>query len=145
MALGGSSMTSHIATRQVEWIRYAAWALQAPLTVTVLGLLAGQHWTVIAWTSLAALLGIGAGFAGALSTGYNATWPLFAFGVMCGVPVASALLGRGRASAYKVHVEIGKLYDVLAFGSVLLYIGYVIVWACAEGSNIMTTDQELIV
>jgi len=49
-----------------------------------------------------------------------------------------------RSTAYKHHVEIGKLYDVLAFSTVILWAGYGIVWACSNGSGKMTVDQEVI-
>lgn len=44
-----------------------------------------------------------------------------------------------------LQIEIGKLYDVLAFGSVLLWTVYGIVWGCSEGGYKMTPDQEVIV
>ena len=115
-----------------------------PLLVLDLGVLAGAHWVELFFTMFAALLMIAAGFAGAISTGWNATWPLFVFGFVCYFPIAIAFMTTWRSTAYKHHVEIGKLFDILAFGSAILWAGYGIVWACSEGSGIMTPDQEAI-
>jgi len=143
MALGNASYTNN--GRSFHWIRYAQWALVAPLTIIDLGLLAGGHWVEIFFIAFASMIGVGAGFAGALSTGANATWPLYGFGIAAGIVVAISLLYTFRASAYRVHTEIGKLYDILAFGSVLLYIGYVVVWGTSEGGKWTTADQEIII
>jgi len=145
MALGGATMKGHNSVRQFEWIRYAAWALQAPLTVFILGLLSGAHWVDLIWVSFAALVGIAGGFAGAVSGGFNATWPLFAFAAFTFLPVFIALAFTFRRAAYKVHPEIGKLYDVVAFGSLLTYAGYAITWGVSEGGYITTVDQEVII
>ena len=56
-----------------------------------------------------------------------------------------ALLYSFRTSAYKVHTEIGKLYDVLAYTSAAVYTGYIVFWGTSEGGHITTADQEIIV
>ena len=73
--------------RAFMWVRYAAWIFVAPLTMVILGLLGGAHWVEIVWASFWAMLGVSAGFAGALDAGWNATWPLLAFGAFCFFPV----------------------------------------------------------
>jgi len=145
MAFGNTVITGHNNVRQFQWIRYAAWVLVAPITMWILGLLSGAHWVDLIWVSFAAILGVAAGFAGGVSSGFNATWPLFAFGVVCGIPVAIALLFTFRRSAYKVHTEIGKLYDVVGIGSLIVYLGYVITWGVSEGGFVTTLDQEVII
>lgn len=129
----------------VQWVRYAQWALTGPLTMVTFGLLAGASWVDIFFTVIATLLGVAAGFAGALSLGENAAWPLLGFAAACFFVVAISLLYTFRTAAYKVHGEIGKLYDVLAFSSTALYAGYVIMWGTAEGSHNATPDQSIIV
>ena len=119
-------------------------AVTVPLLVLDLGMLAGAHWAELFFAMFASLLMIAAGFAGAVSSGWNATWPLFVFGFVCYFPVAINFVTTWRSTAYKHHVEIGKLFDILAFGSAILWAGYGIVWACSEGSGIMTPDQEAI-
>jgi bacteriorhodopsin len=143
-ALNGTQLTGHNSVRSFEWIRYAAWALQAPLTVFILGLLSGAHWVDQIWVSFATIIGVAAGFAAAVSGGYNATWPLFTFGVATFVPVFIALAYTFRRAAYKVHPEIGKLYSFLGFATLLTSIAYAITWGVSEGGYITTVDQELV-
>lgn len=145
MALGKTTINAHTSSRQFEWIRYAAWALVAPITVWIFGLLSGAHWVELIWVSIVTMIGVAAGFAAAISNGTNATWPLFAFGVVTFIPVFIALAFTFRRAAYKVHTEIGKLYDVVGFGSLLLYVGYVITWGVSEGGFVTTVDQEIII
>ena len=131
--------------RAFLWVRYAAWIFVAPLTMVILGLLGGAHWVEVVWAAFWAMLGVSAGFAGATDAGWNATWPLLAFGAFCFFPVMISLLYTFRRTAYRVHAEIGKLYDVLAFSSVILYAGYAITWGVSEGGFYTTVDQEVII
>ncbi len=131
--------------RAFLWVRYAAWIFVAPLTMAILGLLGGAHWVEIVWTAMWATLGVSAGYAGATDGGWNATWPLLAFGAACYFPVLIALLYTFRRTAYRVQAEIGKLYDVLAFSSALLYAGYAVTWGVSEGGFYTTVDQEVII
>ncbi len=147
MAFGDVTIYAHGVgtTRAFEWVRYAAWALVAPVTVWILGLLSGAHWVDLIWVSFATIISVGALFAAAISTGFNATWPLFAFGIFAGIPVAIALVFTFRRAAYKVHPEIGKLYDVVGFGSLIAYVAYAITWGVSEGGFVTTVDQEIII
>ena len=145
MAFGVCTIYAHSSERDFEWVRYAAWVLVAPLTLWILGLLSGAHWVDLIWVTFASMISVAALFAAAISFGFNATWPLFAFGLFCGIPVAVALIFTFRRSAYKVHPEIGKLYDVVGLGSLVLYVAYAITWGVSEGGFITTVDQELII
>ena len=131
--------------RQFFWLRFAAWAWAAPITIVILGLVSGAHWVEIVWSFFFTLVAIAALFAGATSGGPNATWPLFAFGVFAGFPVFIALVYTFRKTAYRVHAEIGRLYDVLGFSVAILLAGYAIAWAVSEGGMITTIDQESII
>lgn len=132
-------------TRAFLWIRYVAWILVAPLTIVVLGILGGAHWVEQVWAAFWAMLGVAAGYAGATDGGWNATWPILAFGAFCYFPVLISLTYTFRRTAYRVHSEIGKLYDVLAFSSVIMFAGYAIVWGVSEGGMVTTVDQEVII
>jgi len=144
MALGATQYCT-ISGRAFLWVRYVDWFFTVPLLILDLGVLAGAHWSELYFTMVCSAVMIAAGYAGAIDSGYNATWPLFTFGFVVYIPVAVSLLTSFRTNAYRHHVEIGKLYDLLAFGSVILYAGYGIVWGCSEGGLIMTVDQEVIV
>jgi bacteriorhodopsin len=151
MALGNTSYAVFFdpefpeISRDFQWIRYAQWAITGPLTLITFGLLAGAHWVEVLFIVLACLVGVAAGFAGALSTGLHATWPIFAFAVAAFLVIIYSLLGSFRRSAYQLHVEVGKLYDFLAYSMGALFTGYLIVWASSEGGHIADVDQEVIV
>jgi len=144
-AAAGSFYDHGHSQRGFHWLRYAAWAFVAPLTVIVLGILAGAHWVELVWLVFASLISVAALFASAISQGFNATWPLFAFAGAAGTPIAIAYVWTFRISAYKVHAEIGKLYDVVGLGSLIMYFGYYVVFGVSEGGKITTPDQEVII
>jgi len=131
--------------RQFFWLRFAAWAWAAPLTLVILGLVSGAHWVEITWTFFFSLISLAALFAASTSGGANATWPLFAFGVFAGIPIFIALVYTYRKTAYRVHAEIGRLYDVLGFSFTIMLAAYAISWAVSEGGMITTIDQETII
>ena len=131
--------------RQFFWLRYAAWVWVAPVTMVILGLVSGAHWVEITWTFWFSIISVAALFAAATSNGPNATWPLFAAAVIAGFPVLIALAYTFRKTAYRVHSEIGRLYDVLGFSMIVLSIGYAITWAVSEGGMVTTIDQEVII
>ena len=97
------------------------------------------------WAAFWVMLGVSAGYAGATDGGWNATWPILAFGAFCYFPVLISLTYTFRRTAYRVHAEIGKLYDVLAFGSIIIFAGYAITWGVSEGGYYTTVDQEVII
>ena len=56
------------------------WAFTTPLLLLDLGLLAGATLPEIGFVVIMDLIMIATGFAGAVSSGHHATWPLFVFG-----------------------------------------------------------------
>ena len=131
--------------RSFQWLRYVAWAFSAPITVFVLGHLSGAHYVEIVWTSLCALIAVFSLYAATVSGGFNAVWPVFAFGCFFGLGFVISLVYTFRLAAYKVHTEIGRLYDVLGFGTLILSAGYAITWAVSEGAYFTTQDMEVII
>ena len=131
--------------RQFFWLRFAAWGFVAPTTFVILGLVAGAHWVEITWTFFASIIAVAALFAASTVNGPNATWPLFAAAVVVGFLLVIALAYTFRKTAYRVHNEIGRLYDVLGFSMIVLILGYAITWAVSEGGTITTVDQETII
>jgi len=125
--------------------RIASYAIVAPITMVLLAILAGAHWTEFIWTSLSAVLSISGLFAAIITTGPNAKWPLYAFALVFGLPVAIALVYTFRIAAHKVHPEIGRLYDVVGFGSLFLYFGYAINAGVSELGYVTSVDQEVII
>lgn len=154
MVLGGPGVSAvgHAGeTLPVQWVRYAEWAVTAPLTIVMLGLLAGGHWSDILVAVSSAELGIAAGFAAAMSTGANATWPLFTFGLVVGGLPVLGTLGFTLRRAARARTPQGsrcglvRLYDFLALTSLVLYAaGYVIVWSVSDGGTTVTPNQAAI-
>jgi len=131
--------------RGFQWLRYVAWAFSAPITIVLLGHLSGAHWVEIVWVSLCTLISVASLYGATVSGGYNAVWPVFAFGCLFGLPVIVGLLYIFRVSAYRVHTEIGRLYDVLGFSLAILCVGYAITWGVSEGGYYTTQEQEIII
>ena len=143
MALGNT----HIPVtngRAFLWVRYADWAATTPLLLLDLGLLAGASSVDIAWVVLCDLLMIAAGFAGATSSGYNAAWPLFAFGMAAFVPVLHALAVTFPAAARLRGPNAASLFTKLAAIMAVTWSAYPFIWATGEGSQWSSVDQETI-
>lgn len=143
MALGGSAIAVTNG-RAFLWVRYADWAATTPLLLLDLGLLAGASYLDISWVVLCDLLMIAAGFAGAVSSGYNAAWPLFAFGMAVFVPVLYALAVTFPAAARLRGPKTTSLFNKLALIMAVTWSAYPLIWATGEGAQIMSVDQETI-
>jgi len=131
--------------RGFHWLRYASWVIVTPLTLVILGLLSGAHWVDQIWLVFVSIVAVAALFASAISQGFNATWPLYAFAGIAGVVVIWGMSVTYRSAAYKLHAEIGKLYDVVGLGSAVLSVCYYVFFGTSEGGKLTTVDQEVIV
>ena len=143
MALGQSSF-SVTNGRQFLWVRYADWAATTPLLLLDLGLLAGASYVDISWVILCDLLMVAAGFAGAVSSGYNAAWPLFTFGMVTFLPVLYALGVTFPAAAKLKGPKTSALFQKLALLMAVTWSAYPLIWASGEGSQWSSVDQETI-
>jgi len=138
------------ASRPFLWLRYAAWAFCGPVSVLMLGLLAGAHWVEILFLSVATLAGLAAAFAGAILSNPSyqvaASWALAAAGSIAILPFAFAVAWPGpwRTAAYRQHPEVGRLFDLLALSLLVLGKGYAVVWGVSEAGRWTTPDQEII-
>jgi len=131
--------------RTFHWLRTASYVAVAPISLILLGILAGAHWTELVWVSLWSVLAIALRFAAIIVTGPIAQWPLFTASILAGFPIAIALVYTFRIAAHKVHPEIGRLYDVVGFGSLFLYFGYAINAGVSELGYVTSVDQEVII
>ncbi len=100
--------------------------------------------TDISWVILCDLLMIAAGFAGAVSTGQNATWPLFVFGMVAFLPVLYALFVTFPAAAAASGPKTAALFRTLAIIMGVTWSAYPLIWATGEGSQHSSADQETI-
>jgi len=131
--------------RQLQWLRYAQWAFNTPLLIAALGLLAGTTASELFFTTFLAWIGTGALFAGALSSGLNATWPLFVFGVAASIPIVIQVLSTWAGRAAGLPAAAKTAYTVLSWFSFVLAIGYAVNWGTAEGGQKQDENiQEII-
>jgi len=140
-ALGNTETGSR---RPLLWLRYVQWATNTPLLILTLGLLAGTTLTEAFFNMALSLLTTGALFAAALSTGFNATWPIYVFGIVAALPVAYSVLFVWAARATSAPAVTSKVYTALAWISFALAVGYAVNWGTAEGGQVQTTNQEIV-
>jgi len=144
MASTSQQLTYNL-TRSFSWLRYASWAAVAPITIVILAILSGAHWTEMVWVGISSVFSVAGFYAAIISTAPLSQWPIYSYAIFAGIPVAVALVYTFRISAHKVHPEIGRLYDVVGFGSFVLYAGYAITIAISEIGYVTTVDQEVII
>jgi bacteriorhodopsin len=143
MATGDTTLDTACASRPFEWIRYAQWAINAPLFILLIGDTAQAPMFEIIFAATTALLAVASLFAAALSPVCIASWPLFAFGIVCGLLTAYSLLYTFAATAAKG--AFAGLYRYASIIAVFLFIGYAIVWGVSEGGKKTTDTQEIII
>jgi bacteriorhodopsin len=144
--LSDNSATLTCGDRAFEWLRYAAWVTQAPITITLLAVVTRVSMYEAAWTAALSVVGVGALYAGAMSPNCVSAWPLFAFGIATGVVLAVSLTRTFKTSALKSLPEAFHGTVTFAVTSFLvMWIGYAIVWGVSEGGKVTTPAQEIIV
>jgi hypothetical protein len=87
---------------------------------------------------------VAAGFAGAVSSGTNATWPLFTFGMVAFLPVIHAIAVSFAAAAKARGPVTAALYNKLAILLVVTWSAYPLIWATGEGGQVSSVDAETI-
>jgi bacteriorhodopsin len=150
MALGESQMTiqgalnSGVDDRDMLWLRYAIRAINWPLITYTLSKLANGDKSATYFNMVLALVFQGLLFAGAISNGVNASWPLLGLGLAFLLPVVFSLLGSFRSAAGAAGASNKALYTFLAVWTFALWLGDIIVWGTAEAGKVATPDQEVI-
>jgi bacteriorhodopsin len=91
--------------------------------VGTLGLLAGTTISELFFTTAFSLLVTGGLFAAAISSGANATWPIFAFAVVAAVPIVYQVLVTWAARAAAGPKATKAVYTVLSYLGFALAIG----------------------
>lgn len=123
----------------------AEWVTNTPLIILTLGLLAGVTYTEAFFTTVLSVITTAALFAAAVSTGYNAQWPIYAFGIVAALPVVFTVLFTWSARASSAPSATAKTFTALAWMQFLLAVGYAVQWGVAEGGRVESADQEVIV
>jgi bacteriorhodopsin len=87
---------------------------------------------------------VAAGFAGAVSYGTNAVWPLFCFSMAAFFPVMHSVIVTFPKYAASKSEASKALYKKLQMITVVMWMGYPLVWATCEGGRVGSVDQETI-
>jgi bacteriorhodopsin len=130
MATTDTTIGSYCDGRTFEWIRYAAWAMVAPLTTSLLASIARVHVADVVVTGLAASISIAALFAGTLTPSCTGAWPLLAFAIAAGF----------------VHLpeDVANLFCFYVRSLAFTMVGYALVWGVSEGGRVANESQEII-
>ena len=111
-----------------QWGRYLTWALSTPMILLALGLLAdvdrGSLFTVIAADIGMCVTGLAAAL---VTSSYAVRWLFYAVSCAFFVVVLYALLTEWADSA--AAAGTGEIFDTLRILTVVLWLGYPIVWA----------------
>ena len=111
-----------------QWGRYLTWALSTPMILLALGLLAdvdvGSLFTVIAADIGMCVTGLAAAL---VTSSYLLRWVFYAISCAFFVVVLYALLTEWSAAA--TAAGTGEIFDTLRVLTVVLWLGYPIVWA----------------
>ncbi|GAA5870977.1 hypothetical protein JCM8547_000046 [Rhodosporidiobolus lusitaniae] len=130
-------------TRSIAYGRYVMWALTCPLELLMLCLLTGFPLSRVFITLFMGLFAVVCGLIGALiATRYK--FALLTFGVFALFYLWFTLLHSGRRSSFALSNEIGTGFIRPAFLLCTVWVVYPIIWACAEGGNVITVTSECI-
>lgn len=125
-------------------IRYADWAVTAPILVYYVGLLAGASRSVRAGLAVVALGMVGAGYGALQVTGTN-QWVAYALSGFLYLVLASVLLGTvSRDAADTVgDSESGSLFESLRDLTVFVWLLFPVVWVLGPGLDLLHTGDRV--
>jgi len=131
--------------RQVYWARYVDWALTTPLLLLDLTLLAGLSGGHIFVTIAADLIMVLTGLFSAFGNeGTGQKWGWYTIACIAYLVVLWNLIVHGRTESVARSNKVGKFYAAISGYTILLWTAYPIIWAVADGSRLLSVDQEII-
>ncbi|EPS44604.1 hypothetical protein H072_1422 [Dactylellina haptotyla CBS 200.50] len=125
--------------RQIFWARYAEWLLTTPLILFNLGALSGLSGANILNTIVANAAMIITGFFSIYSHGGKSKWGWYAMSWFALATVGWNLTINARATSQRRGVQ--TVYTPLAFYTVVLWSGYLIIWGVSDIGRSLTPDQ----
>ncbi|EGO00578.1 hypothetical protein SERLA73DRAFT_178420 [Serpula lacrymans var. lacrymans S7.3] len=130
-------------TRQIWYVRYIQWFINAPLLLLGLLLLTGLSYSDILTTIFFALVLVVTGLVGALTTS-SYKWGYFAFGLFSLFYLCYRLLGH--SARFPFRAGAGSRTGFLVASSYLTFIWmlYPICWGLSEGGNVITPTSEMV-
>ncbi|GHJ85017.1 hypothetical protein NliqN6_1419 [Naganishia liquefaciens] len=131
--------------RQVFYARYVDWAITTPLLLLDLCLLAGvpkiQTVTIIFADLVMILMGL---FAALQQGSERSRWFMYAVSNAFFLVVLYGVVVNGRQAASLQASNVKRVFNVTSGMTVLLWIGYPIVFALTEGAAKISVDAEVI-
>nr|AHH02156.1 protein 102 [synthetic construct] len=143
--LSGQGWTAISGCRQFFYARYVDWVLTTPLTILVLGLVAGVELEVIAAVAGADVLMIVCGYMGAVSVVTTVKWFWYIFGLIMFIPVVYSLARVFRETVLnRKDPEMIQLYGKLAWLTIIIWAFYPVVWLFSEGFASFSVSFEVV-
>ncbi|KAI0741850.1 hypothetical protein C8Q80DRAFT_1196570 [Daedaleopsis nitida] len=140
---GSGFNNTSASTRQIWFVRYIQWFITLPLLLLELLLVTGLSLSDIFTTMFMAWVFVVCGLVGALvATGYK--WGYYAFGIMALFYIWHSLLDHGRRSTFAAGSAVRGGYLRHAIGLSLILLLYPICWGLSEGSNVLSSNAEVI-
>ncbi|KAJ3060241.1 hypothetical protein HK102_009604 [Quaeritorhiza haematococci] len=128
--------------RRIYYARYIDWTFTTPLLLADLGMLAGLGVEKLLWIAFMDVLMVVTGVFGAIDA-TSAKWGWFVFGCVFFVPILYALVVDGNQVAASKSEGHRSVYTTLSILTIVLWTAYPIVWALAEGTQVLSLDAEI--
>ena len=129
--------------RQFFYARYLDWTLTTPLLILDLAFLAGLNGANIFVAIVADLIMIMTGLFGATSEG-SSKWGWYAMAWAGFLVIIYIFFTSGRKSVQNRTNDTKKLFNYLGIFTLILWLGYPIVWILGEGVRKFSVDGEII-
>jgi len=130
-------------TRQIWWVRYIQWFINAPLLLLGLLLLTGLSTSDIMTTLFFSWVVVVCGLVGAL-THSSYKWGFFAFGLFSLFYIWWRLHGHARRFPFRTGGVATRGYHGSAGYLCFIWMLYPICWGLSEGSNRITPTSEMV-
>jgi bacteriorhodopsin len=138
----GNAPGSH-PIRDIFWVRYIQWFINAPLILLLILLATGVTLSDIFLTCFMSWVAVICGLVGAFTvTRYK--WGFFVFGTLALLYIAWLVLAHARTSTFYGGARLRSSYVSSAGILTALWLIYPIAWACSEGANIIGISGEMI-
>lgn len=129
--------------RSIWYVRYIDWAITTPALLLELTLATGLPLSDVITVIFFDLVMIITGLVGALiPTRYK--WAFWTFGTVSLFYIWWVLAGPARTSSRQLGGGFAKSFTISAAMLSVLWLVYPIIWGCADGGNVITTDSEMV-
>ncbi|RVD80900.1 uncharacterized protein DFL_008784 [Arthrobotrys flagrans] len=134
--------THNVVLRQIFWARYVDWLLTTPLILFNIGALAALSGSNILNTLVAATAMNFAGLFAVYSHGRRTKWGWYAMAWVAFITVGWHLIVNARATARRVGGQL--LYNSIALYTVVVWIGYLVIWGVSDVSRGISPNETVI-